>query len=82
MFVLGPGVDPAHQAAIDLGLDIAATYFRAELARDLPAVTAYIEDDVEGMVALYAQTYPRTVALSRQIWQGGTTASPPRGVRG
>ena len=77
-FVLGAGVTAEQQAVIKRGLDIGATYFRAGLGRDLPPITVYVDDDLEGIVNLYAQTYPRSLELSRQIWQTATAVAAPR----
>jgi hypothetical protein len=77
-FVLGAGVTGEQRAVIKRGVDIAATYSRIGLARDLPAITVYIEDDLDGIVNLYAQTYPRTIAASRQIWETATAVAAPR----
>jgi hypothetical protein len=50
------------------------------LARELPPVTVYVDDDLEGIVGLYASTYPRPVELSRQIWQTATAVASPRRI--
>ncbi len=38
----------------------------------------YVDDDLEGIVNLYAQTYPTSVEQSRQIWQTATAVAAPR----
>ncbi len=77
-FVLGAGVTADQRAVIKRGLDIAATYFRTGLGRDLPPTTVYVEDDLEGMVSLFAQTRPSTLDASRRIWETTTAVAAPR----
>ena len=38
----------------------------------------YVEDDLEGMVSLYAQTHPSTADDSRRIWATTTAVAAPR----
>ena len=77
-FVLGAGVTAEQQAGIKRGLDIGATYFRSGLGRDLPPITVYVDDDLDGIVNLYAQTYPTSIERSRQNWQTATAVAAPR----
>ena len=79
-FVLGAGVTADHQAVIKRGLAIGETYYRTSLGHGLPAVTAYVEDDHEGMAQLFAATFPAPIAEARLIWQTATASAYARKI--
>ncbi len=76
--MLGAGVTAEQQALVRRGLDLGATYFHGAWARDLPPMTVYVDDDLDGIVNLYATSYPRPIEVSRQIWQTATAIAAPR----
>jgi hypothetical protein len=79
-YVVGAGVTGEQQAVVKGGLDIASGYFQSELGRDLPPTTVYLDDDLEGIVSLFASTAPATTADSRRIWETAAAVADPRKV--